>query len=198
MLSLDTKEMAMHRASLVVLFPVLLAGAQAASAQAPAVPDASASDNVSITLTVGRVGGTAPAGEKTYKFVGQDGKPARMLMGWRTPIPTRSSDQGQSDASATSYVYQNIGMTADLQTRSVGKTRYSVMGQIEISGTRDGAGAAAAAAAAAAPPGKPPLIGTFNQALNVVVSLGKKVRIAEVPDPEGGSLYIDLRVDLLE
>ena len=135
---------------------------------------------------------------KTYKFVGQDGKPASMLMGWRTPIPTRSSDKEQSESSATSYVYQNIGMTADLMTRNVGKDRYLVNGRIEISGTRDGVGAAAAAAAAGAPPGKPPLIGTFNQALNVAVSIGKKVRVAEVPDPEGGSLFVDLRVDRLE
>lgn len=187
----------MHRASAAWMLPVLLAAAApAVIAQSSATPEVR--DNVSITLVVGRSGGTAPTNERTYKLVGQDGKPARMLMGWRTPIPTRSSDSKESEG-ATSYIYQNIGMTADLQTQSVGKGRYMVSGQIEISGTREGTGVAAATAAAAATAsGKPPLIGTFNQGLNVVVSTGKKIRIAESPDPEGGTLYLDLRVDILE
>ncbi len=173
--------------ALAVLLPVLLASA-APAANAPAA--AEVRDNVSITLIVGRVGGTTQPGERTYRFVGQDGKPARVLMGWRTPIPTRASDLKPGESPATSYVYQNIGLTADLQTQALGAGRFLVSGQIEISGVRESPELTSCE--------KPPLIGTFNQALQVVVQSGKKVRIAEGPDPEKGNLYLDLRVDLLE
>ena len=65
-----------------------------------------------------------------------------------------------------------------------------LIGKIEISGARESAGAQ---------PGgqKPPLIGTFQQSLKAVVSQGKKLRVAEGPDPEGGSLALDIEASVL-
>lgn len=171
-----------------LLVPFLLAAApQAPAADAGAAP-AGAHANVSITLTVGRTGGPAGAKEKEYKFLGQEGTLSRILMGFRTPIPTRTSDEGHADAGSTAYVYQNVGVTADLEAQSISGGRFLVSGQVEISGAREGSSAG----------DKPPLIGTFQQELHVVVVNGKKVRVAEGPDPEAGTLYVDLRVDLLE
>jgi hypothetical protein len=39
------------------------------------------------------------------------------------------------------------------------------------------------------------MITTFQQVLHVVVTLGQKIRVAEGPDPDGGTLYLDLRAD---
>ena len=43
-----------------------------------------------------------------------------------------------------------------------------------------------------------PIIGTFQQDIYVVLRDGKPLRVAEVPDPEGGTIYIDLRIDVLK
>lgn len=174
-----------------LLVPLLLAAASpapAAEAAAPAAPSARA--NVSFTLIVGRVGGPEGTKERSYKFVGQDGSISRMLVGFRTPIPTKTAEGG---ADSIAYIYQNVGVTADLETQSLSGGRFLVSGQIEISGARAGDTSAAASTSA-----KPPMIGTFQQELHVVIPNGKKMRIAEGPDPESGTLYVDLRVDLLE
>ena len=178
-----------------LLIPVLLVAASPALAADAGAAPPSARANVAFTLTVGRNGGPDGVKEKTYKFVGQEGAISRMLLGFRTPLPTRSGDDSRGDAGSTAYIYQNVGVTADLEAQSIAGGKFLVSGQIEISGARDGAASAVGATTAG---GKPPLIGTFQQELHVVVTNGKKVRVAEGPDPESGSLYIDLRVDLLE
>jgi hypothetical protein len=180
----------MIRRRFVLVVPFLLGALPVAAAEAPAPPEARA--NVSFTLTVGRVGGPTGTKERTYKFVGQDGSVSRMLVGFRTPLPTRSSEEARGDAGSTAYIYQNVGVTADLDARSIDNGRFLVSGQVEISGAREGA------PAESTPSGKPPMIGTFQQELHVVVANGKKIRIAEGPDPESGTLYVDLRVDRLE
>jgi hypothetical protein len=176
----------------VLLCSVLVVTAAAA---APAPPEGSAKadvpPNVKVTLFVGKSGGPSGSDEKTYKMLGQAGGPTRILMGWRAPIPTRQSSAEGSDAPATSFVYQNIGVSADLQTDVLPDRRLVVHGQVEISGARG------------APLGdvtssKPTLIGTFQQALRVVVAPGKRVRVAEAPDPDGGTLHLDIQVDLVE
>jgi hypothetical protein len=43
-----------------------------------------------------------------------------------------------------------------------------------------------------------PLIGTFQQDLNVLLRAGKPLRIAEVPDPEGGTMYLELSAEVLD
>jgi len=86
-----------------IMLPIVLAAAAPAAtgdvaAQAPHA-------NVAITLTVGRAGGAPGFAEKVYKVVGQEGSTTRMLMGWRTPLPTRASEDRAGDAASTSYVY---------------------------------------------------------------------------------------------
>ncbi len=172
-----------------LVLPAVLAAASSSPASDAAPP--AAHSNVSITLTVGRTGGPSGSADRIYKVLGQEGSPTRMLVGWRTPIPTRSSDEKSGEPSSTSYVYQNVGVGGTFETQALGGGRLLVAGQIEISGARE-------ASAAASSGGKPPLIGTFQQDLRVVVRSGEKLRVAEAPDPDGGTLYIDLRVDLLE
>jgi hypothetical protein len=161
---------------------------------APPPPEGSAPagvpPNIKVTLFVGKSGGPAAAEDKVYRIVGQAGDPLRMLMGWRAPIPTRQSSGEGADA-ATNFIYQNIGVSADLQTDVLTNGRFAVHGQIEISGAR---GAPLGDVTSA----KPILIGTFQQALRVVVAPGKRMRVAEGPDPEGGTLHLDLQVDLVE
>jgi hypothetical protein len=145
--------------------------------------------NVSITLTVGK--GKAPA-ERVYRFLGQDGSEARMLVGWRTPIPTTSAAQDEpGEVPAMSYIYQNVGVSANLAVQVLGQGRVALRGQIEISGAREGQAVEVGG-------GKAPLIGTFQQFLQVVATEGRRLRVAEAPDPEGGTVYLDIDVDVLD
>jgi hypothetical protein len=146
--------------------------------------------NVLITLTVSKTGGTGP-GEKIYKMMGQDRSDANMMVGWRTPIPTTSAasdDTGK--APTTNYIYQNVGIQAKLSIRILDKGRIWLKGGIEISGARDSQVGKSAE-------GAPPMIGTFQQTLSAVVAEGKKLRVAEGPDPTGGIVSLDIEATTL-
>jgi hypothetical protein len=156
-------------------------------AQQPAGPEPARS-NVAITLTVGKTG--AEAQDRKYRFVGQDGNRAAMLVGWRMPIPTaaKSDDGAAAAASAVvNYVYQNIGVSADLEVRILASGAVALSGTLEVSGTREGKAGE-----------KMPIIGTFSQRLVVNTTPKKKIRVAEGPDPEGGTLHVDLEVEVLD
>jgi len=171
--------------ALAVLLPLLSGAAGAAEEQAaPAMEDG---PNVRITLTAGKVGGGADPTEKVYRWLTRaGGPPARLLMGWRMPIPTTQSEEERQ----VSYVYQNVGMSAHLYTVLLSGDRINIHGMIEISGKKGDVEPAADS-------GRPPIIGTFQQDLSVVLRDGEPLRVAELPDPEGGTLFLDLRAEVL-
>jgi len=162
----------------------------AAQAQQPAAAPGS-QPNVAITLTVGKTG--AEGQDRAYRFVGQDGNRAAMLVGWRMPIPT-AAKPAEGNASATApvvnYVYQNIGVSADLDVKILASGAISLSGTLEVSGTRESKALASGE--------KMPIIGTFSQRLMVKATPKKKIRVAEGPDPEGGTLHVDLEVEVLD
>jgi len=173
----------------LMLIPTALVAGAAPPEGTPAAPGVA--PNVAVTLIVGRAGGPTGADEKTYRILGQAGSTSRMLMGWRAPIPTRQSAAESAEAPSMSFVYQNIGVSADLQTDVLPDRRLLVHGQVEISGAR---GAPLGDLTSA----KPTLIGTFQQALRVVLVPGKRLRVAEGPDPDGGTIHLDIEVDIVE
>ncbi|HXV77167.1 MAG TPA: hypothetical protein VD788_12690 [Candidatus Polarisedimenticolaceae bacterium] len=143
--------------------------------------------NVRITLTVGDVDPGAQPVVRTYRLLTRDGgEPSRMLMGWRTPIPM---SKGAGDE--LSYVYQNVGMTAQIRTTVRAGGTVLVSGEVEISGARQ------AIEGMQIPPHLP-VIGTFQQDLSVSLEPGKPLRVAEVPDPEGGTMYLELTAEVLD
>ena len=149
--------------------------------------------NVLITLTISKTGGTGP-GEKIYKMIGQDGSDANMMVGWRTPIPTTSAPKDDTGkAGTTNYIYQNVGVNAKLAIRILDKGRIFVKGGIEISGARElPAGSPGGTAGE-----KVPMIGTFQQTLQATLTEGKKLRVAEGPDPSGGNVSLDIEATVL-
>jgi hypothetical protein len=178
---------------LLVLCFVIPASRALAHTEGDAADGAYVGPNVQVTITIGDVEEQAGPTVRTYRLIARDGGSAtRMMMGWRTPIPTSSAaDAGGAPASVTSYVYQNVGMTAQVEVRVIGNGRILVTGAIEISGARRNPDVVQA------PPGMP-LIGTFQQDLNVLLRAGKPLRIAEVPDPEGGTMYLELSAEVLD
>lgn len=155
----------------------------------PASPDG---PNIKITMTSGKVEEGSDPTEKSYRLIARaDGPPARLLMGWRMPIPTTQSlGAPDSNDQEISFVYQNVGMSAHFETRLLAADRILVRGVVEISGKRGGL-------ETEPDPSDPPVIGTFQQELSVVLRDGEPLRVAEVPDPEGGTLFLDLLVEVM-
>lgn len=179
-------------ASLVLAVLIAVVAGGSATAQGPASPVADG-DNLMITITVGDVEADNKSSVRSYKLVALDGgNRAEMLMGWRMPIPTTRAVPDTPDSQpVTSFTYQNIGVTASIEVDSLADGRILLAGSIEISGVREQKGEAADTDA-------PPLIGTFQQSVFVIVKEGEAMRVAEVPDPDGGSLYVQLTVDRLD
>lgn len=145
--------------------------------------------NVRITITIGDVEDTGQTTERTHRMVTRHGERCEMMMGWRMPIPTTHLDE-DTQSPVTSYVYQNVGVTARLEATYLSDGRVTIAGQIEASGAREDARTEDS--------NKPPVIGTFQQVVNVVLKDGTPLRVAEVPDPEGGTLYVQLQADVLD
>ncbi len=176
--------------SLGVILTVLLILASPAAAQKPEGAPVSSGKNVQITLTITTAGPSAP-GQKVFKFIGQDGARAKLLVGWRTPIPTVSTvrdDAGKPPA--TNFIYQNVGVSAELMVNVLGSGKILLDGGIEMSGAREGPPVGVGGE-------KAPVIGTMQQALKVIVTEGKKLRIVEAPAPEGGIATVDIEAAVL-
>lgn len=146
--------------------------------------------NVQITLTISKTGGSSGP-TRVFKMIGQDDSDAMMMVGWRTPIPTMSAEREDAGKPpVTSYIYQNVGVNAKLSIKVLDQGRIVLRGAIEISGARESQVADSSGQ-------KAPLIGTFQQNLSVVLTEGKKMRIAEAPDPEGGTVSLDIDATVL-
>ena len=167
----------------------------AAAQEEPTPPAPSVASNVGITITITDTEGDDDAGPETrsYHMITQaNGPPTSLLMGWRMPIPTSRQPNDDPDAeSVISYVYQNVGMSARLHSVQLDGRQVLIKGMIEVSGKRN----------------EPqteqneldlPIIGTFQQDLYVVLQDGKTLRAAEVPDPDGGTISIEIRADVMK
>ncbi len=157
----------------------------AENAEHPAAKETGVGANVLVTLTLGEVD---HGPQRNYRMITRTGEPARMLVGWRTPIPTVRSPDGEGGE--TSYVYQNVGMTTRLQTNLLADGRLHVQGEIEISGAKPAEMASDVAGM--------PVIGTFQQDIDVLLQADKPLRVAEAPDPEGGQRYLEIKASLLD
>jgi hypothetical protein len=182
-----------HRTRIACLLLVFgLPAAAVAFAQDAGNPDESPGANIRVTVTLGDVEAETGPTVRTYKMLLRDGGPrVRMLMGWRTPIPTTSKPDEEGKAPLLSYIYQNVGMTAQLACRILPDGRVATQGAIEISGARP-------AIEGVETPSHMPIIGTFQQDLDLTLRVGVPLRVAEVPDPEGGTMYLELAAEILE
>jgi len=180
----------MIRSTWPTILLLLLAVAIPAAGQTEAV--ATPAGNVAVTIKIGRIEAGRPPLEQVYKMVVRDGADtAQMLVGWRMPIPT--GKRGESDdATRTEYVYQNIGLTARFRVAHTPSGPYALDGELEVSG------ATKESLQQPATGGTPPVIGTFQQRLSVLLPPNTPLRVAEGPHPEGGTVFVELEAHALE
>ena len=145
--------------------------------------------NLQVTLVIGKTGGPTGNSERLHRVLTRAGSPARFLLGWRTPIPTAASESGAGEEPSMNFVYQNIGVSASLETQMLSDGTLHLAGEVEVSGQRESKAPEGGAA-------KPPLIGTFQQSLDVLIRPNKRLRVAEGPDPEGGTVYLEVEVSV--
>lgn len=178
----------------IALIAVLTAGVPALAQAGNDAEPYEMGENIRVTLRTGDIGEDGTKVNREWVMMARDrGRPASMLMGWRTPIPTSTMVGDDPDAQpVTSYSYQNIGMSAQVETVILQDGRVLLTGQFELSGGRDKPPAEAGA------DDDLPVIGTFQQSLNVLLDPGKPVRVAEVPDHDGGTLFLELIAEIGE
>ena len=184
----------------VLLFVCLLAASwvlvPVGSSWAQGDPEATSAigPNVRLTITIVDSDPGVRPEQRSYEYVARDGGgKASLLMGWRVPIPTTRVADDDGGEPITEYVYQNIGFTANLWVTILEDDRILVQGDIETSGARQGPEEMRESAE-----DDLPIIGTFQQELNVTLKEGKPLRLAEVPDPEGGRVHLEIKAEVLD
>jgi hypothetical protein len=174
------------RTTALLLSLALLAGPAAVAANEPATGPLDA--NYRVTLKIGDAESQSGFRERIYRTVARPGEPTELMMGWRTPIPSKRQEvTAGGEIPVTAYTYQNVGVTGHYELNLAGD-KVLLRLQIEVSGAKEVVEQA----------GAPPTIGTFQQQLVVLLSNGKPLRIAEVPDHEGGSLFLEVTAEKLD
>jgi len=177
-------------AALSILCTPAVLGRRDTSEKAEPSEELKLSPNVIVTITIGDVE-KPDADRRSYRLIARDGERSEILMGWRTPLPTSRATEGDDGAPVTSYTYQNVGVTSKIEVQLLPDRQVLLNGQIEVSGAREDPGEGADGS-------RPPTIGTFQQSLVALLRENEPLRVAQVPDPDGGSLYIELEVDILD
>lgn len=151
--------------------------------------EAPGGDNVMITV---RILDEKPGGETvdhSYRVLSLDGRSAELLTGWRYPIPTSEATAAANVSEVTSFSYQNVGVSANIDTRIIEQDRIQLRGVVEISDVEPGPTFAGRAA---------PKLGTFRHRFHVVLADGASQLISQVPKPGGGSASLELTAQILD
>ena len=149
-----------------------------------AEPEAAGPKNVVLTFTLGRTAEAKEVVQKTYDVEVPAQGQARMSTGSRLPLPAVVANDGEEGRPVTSFTYQNVGFTAELETRELADGGIALAGLIEDSSVSGPSGA------------QPPIIQSFSQRIDATLELGKPVRLCRIEEAGVGSLYVDVVANL--
>lgn len=151
--------------------------------------------SILITVTVGEEGAGRSASEESYRVLARDdGTPAVLDTAWRVPVPTQSFKTMTKNGKvvpATSFTYHKVGLDANFRANILKPGQVWLRGKLNVDTLTP------AHATKHAEPGRR-IDGSIDQQFDVVLRDGTPQRIAVVPVPEGGSLYIQLQAEILE
>jgi len=149
-----------------------------------------ASYNVRLTFTAGTLDGTKKEDKIPAKslslVVTSGGPPATLLTGSRVPIPTTELHSTDEDVvPVTSYTYQNIGFSAEVEALILPNGWIQIRASVEDSwiepGTEDH-----------------PVIETRHQRIGVVLQDGAVLEIARSTDEDDRIRWVDVKADILD
>jgi hypothetical protein len=174
--------------------PVSLVAALLVAVFVTATTAAAQSDlsyNVRLTFTAGTLDGAKKADKIPAKslslVVTSGGPPATLLTGSRVPIPTtelHSTDE--TVVPVTSYTYQNIGFSAEVEALILPNGWIQVRANVEDSwiepGTED----------------EQPVVETRHQQIGVVLQDGAALEIARSTDEDDRIRWVEVKADILD
>ena len=150
--------------------------------------------NVQFELSLTDTNDVGETTDRSVEALALDGTRIRLMTGWRIPIPTTTFNSANTVGSdivpVTSYQYQDVGVSASLESRVVRGDKIRVSGQIEVSAIQQGDADSSRANA--------PKVGTFSHEFDVILADGVETTLAEVPKPGGGSLSLALAASILD
>jgi hypothetical protein len=122
------------------------------------------------------------------QVVAQERSRARLLIGSRVPIATaKTADGGEQVSPVATYAYQNVGFSAELRAFALADGRISLEAQIESSRV-----------STESVDSEKPVILTYQQNVQVVLTDGEPLRVTKVDDPERIDGFFELTAEILE
>jgi hypothetical protein len=176
---------------------VSLAAALLAAVLLPATSALAQSDanyNVRVTFTAGKLDGAAKKENKVPAkslslVVTSGGPPASLLTGSRVPIPkTTIETTADGVVPVTSYTYQNIGFSAQVEATILPNGWIQVRADLEDSWIEDGPENDA----------DQPVVETRNQQINVILQEGTPIEIVRSTDADDRIRWVDVEAEILD
>lgn len=172
----------MKKPMLIVL--AFLAATSLAFAEDPPSRSEDSGANLMFTLTIADQSRDGEMTKRSVRLLALNGRPARLLTGWRYPIPTTSFNTSNTTGTGeivpvTSYSYQDVGVAVSLKGWTVSEDRIRVEGRVEVSAVKEAAEAAGSTL---------PKVGTFSHEFDVILTDGVEQVLAEAPRPDEASI----------
>ena len=148
------------------------------------VADDESMRNILVKFTITHQNSDGSQSDKVYELMTIEGHPTELLAGWRVPIVSRQvADSGNLQAASvgSSFIYQNVGVTIQVETMTLGKERVRLNGQIELSHLEQDTDTGPVAT---------PKIGTFHQMFQAILTDGEPVTVSRAPKMDRGSIAI--------
>jgi hypothetical protein len=168
----------------IFLLPVVVAKDQPAKTTEHKA-DVTASNNVLLTFRLGPLEDGVRTNIKTYKLVvSGGGSGSRLLTGARVPLPTtrRPNDDTTDDIT---FVYQNIGFSAEVNAWMLADGRVKVIANIEDSRIGEEV------------EGRPATIETRQLSIDSILTPGTPLEVARVENHRGKSGFVEVEATLL-
>ena len=174
----------MKKPMLIVL--ATLAATSLAFAEDPPSRPENNGVNLLFTLTIADQSGDGERTERSVRLLAFNGRPTKLLTGWRHPIPTTRFNTSNATGTGaivpvTSYSYQDVGVMVSLKGWTVSEDRIRVEGRVEVSAVKEGAEPADSTL---------PKVGTFNHEFDVILTDGVEQVLAEAPRPAEASIRL--------
>lgn len=174
-----------------------LLGVVAIGLASPAVAEGGGkASNVRITVEVGGLQGGKKVSPKTYAMLAPLRGQTSLSSSARVPIPSTQAlpaeaKESQAATVISSFTYQDVGISIDLETTGTDESRIGVHGQVDVSLIRSDTGSKPA-------PKTPPTIGSFRQKIDVTLQEGKPSRLALVDEPGAEPFYVEIKAEFVE
>ena len=146
--------------------------------------------NVMVTISVSKLEEGRRTSVRSYRLVAvAGGRPTELFTGSRVPIPAttfQAATQGAEVVPYTSYVYQNVGFSAEVRARVLPDGRIQLDAEIEDSALDSSVGR------------ERPAVTSWTQKLGAIVADGEPMEIIRLEEGRGHPTVLEIRADVVK